>query len=145
MSFILIYLFKNNTSLTFIFRVLDGCASEVGKICYFCMHIKTRNDTSWCQEDRMQLFKDAYRKKCCHFCILSLSQPQQFYYITSYQKGYFTINSYNLNFVNVDDCNIYAEFAKNVDLLGFRQGHWFLQRVSLYDDGFIIMQQIIFN
>lgn len=67
----------------------------------------------------MQLFKDACRKKCCHFCILSLSQPQQFYYITSYQKGYFTINSYNLNFVNVDDCNIYAEFAKNVDLLAF--------------------------
>lgn len=37
-------------------------------------------------------------------CILSLSQPQQFYYITSFQKGCFTINSYNLNFVNVDDC-----------------------------------------
>lgn len=67
----------------------------------------------------MQLFKDACRKKCCHFCILALSQPQQFYYITSSQKSYFTINSYNLNFVNVDGSNICADFAKNVDLFEF--------------------------
>lgn len=70
----------------------------------------------------MQLFKDACRKKCCHFCIPSLSQSQQFYYISS-QKGYFTINSCNLNFVKVDGCNIYADFAKNVGLLEFSQGH----------------------